>query len=127
MAALRRRDDYGLNKQLRRRLRATRKEDEARDERRRQLGLPEHVKLLPASQGDELHAAAQTYGGDFSGTWRRSRRQIAKESIFSGPAVAAARQQARPPAPAAAGGSGKRARTRQRLETNVKLRLSEPK
>ena len=135
---LRCRDDYAMNKQLRRRMRATRKEEKSRDERRQQLGLPDHIKLLPGNKGDELRAAAQTYGGNFDGAWRHSRRQIGKESIFSGAALAAAGPQKKRPAAAAAagaasapaaGGSSKvaMAQKQRRLAANVKLRLSEPK
>jgi coiled-coil domain-containing protein 130 len=118
-------------------MRGARKDEKARDERRRQLGLPDHVTLLPETAGDELHAAAQSYGGNFNAAWKHSRRQVAKESIFSQAAVAAAtgaRHKKRPAAGAAAAGSGfgsfgssGAAQKQRRLAPNVKLRLSDPK
>jgi hypothetical protein len=48
------------------------------------------VRLLPGTAGDELRASAQQYGGHFDANWKHSRRQVAKESIFSAGAVAAA-------------------------------------
>ena len=135
------RDDYALNKALRRQMRGARKEEQAADARRRQLGLPDAVKLLPGTKGDALLASAQHYGGHFDSAWRHSRRQVAQQSIFSAGAVAAAasaRQKKRPgggsgtaaAAAAAAGGAarlGEAAAKQRRLAGNVKLRLSEPK
>lgn len=135
------RDDYALNKALRRQMRGARKEEQAADSRRRQLGLPDAVKLLPGTKGDALLASAQHYGGHFDSAWRHSRRQVAQQSIFSAGAVAAAasaRQKKRPgggsgtaaAAAAAAGGAarlGEAAAKQRRLAGNVKLRLSEPK
>ncbi|PRW57360.1 Coiled-coil domain-containing 130 [Chlorella sorokiniana] len=134
-------DDYALNKALRRQMRGARKEEQASDARRRQLGLPDAVKLLPGTKGDALLASAQHYGGNFDSAWRHSRRQVAQESIFSTGAVAAAaaaRHKKRPggsssgaaAAAAAAGGAarlGEAAAKQRRLAGNVKLRLSEPK
>ncbi len=125
-------------------MRGARKEEQAGEARRRQLGLPDAVKLLPGTKGDALLASAQHYGGHFDSSWRHSRRQVAQESIFSASAVAAAasaRQKKRPggsgsaaaAATAAAGGSssaarlGEAAAKQRRLAANVKLRLSEPK
>lgn len=128
-------DDYAANKLLRRQMRGARKEEKSRDERRRQLGLPDHIKLLPENQGDALRAAAQSYGGNFDASWKHSRRKIAKESIFSQPAVAAAKQKKRPAgggaagatAPAAGSGSSSLSHKQRRIAPNVKLRLSDPK
>ena len=126
------------------------------DARRAALGLPEHIKLLPASRGDELRAAAQHYGGNFDAAWKHSRRAVAQESIFSAGAVAAAAAAARQkkrPAPGGGGGGGSSAAAaaaaaagaaagrgagssggggagrslQRRLAANVKLRLSDPK
>jgi coiled-coil domain-containing protein 130 len=134
------RDDYAANKLLRRQMRATRKEEKSRDEQRRQLGLPDNITLLPHSQGDELRAAAQTFGGNFDSAWKHSRRQIGKESIFSGPAVAAAaatdaarhkKKRSRAGASAAAAAASNSSRSslaskQRRIAANVKLRLSDP-
>ncbi len=125
------RDDYAINKQLRRQMRGVRKEEQSRDARRRELGLPEHVRLLPEAPGDALRASAQSYGGDFGGSWKHSRRAIGQQSIFSQGAVAAAArgsgsgsagQKKRP-----AGSSSSAAQKQRRLAPSVKLRLSEPK
>jgi coiled-coil domain-containing protein 130 len=119
------RDDYASNKQLRRQMRVARKEEKARDDRRKALNLPEHIKLLPESKGDALIAAATSFGGDFQGAWRHKRREIGKQSIFSAAAVAAAAPNkgapGKRPAPAPATAAKQR-----RLAANVKLRLSEP-
>lgn len=131
-----------MNKALRLQMRGARKEEQAADTRRRQLGLPDSVKLLPATKGDELRAAAQHFGGHFDGNFKHSRRKVAQESIFSTGAVAAAaaaRQKKRPApgsgsssaaAAAARGGGGSSSGSRslqRRLQPNVKLRLSDPK
>lgn len=126
-------------------MRGVRKEEKVRDERRQQLNLPEHVQLLPESKEDALLASAQTYGGDFRGAWKHSRRAIGRESIFSQGAVAAAatvargKQKKRPASSAAAAaaaapagigkdgwGGGAAAQKQRRLAPNVKLRLSNP-
>ncbi|KAI3438311.1 hypothetical protein D9Q98_000745 [Chlorella vulgaris] len=139
-SSVKHKDDYAANKLLRRQMRATRKEEKSRDERRRQLGLPDNITLLPHSQGDELRAAAQTFGGNFDSAWKHSRRQIGKESIFSGPAVAAAaatdaarhkKKRSRAGASAAAAAASNSSRSslaskQRRIAANVKLRLSDP-
>ena len=133
-----------LNKALRRQMRGQRKDEKAADTRRAQLGLPEHVRLLPGTWGDELRASAQHFGVNFDAAWKHSRRQVAKESIFSAGAVAAAaagRQKKRPAAGSSSGaaaaaaaagkggggGSGGPSSKQRRLAANVKLRLSDPK
>lgn len=137
------RDDYAMNKQLRRQMRGARKEEQSRDARRRELGLPEHVRLLPEAPGDALRASAQSYGGDFGAAWKHSRRAIGQQSIFSQGAVAAAAaargsgsgssgHKKRPAsgssaAATAAAGVSKTAQKQRRLAPSVKLRLSEPK
>ena len=138
------RDNYAVNKQLRRQLRASRKEEKARDQHRQRLGLPDHVKLLPESQGDVLAASAVDFGGQkFKQNWQHSRRSIASSSIFSPAAVAAAATGARPrkggstavPAlqhlGAASTGEGRlpwqaTSGKKRRLDAAVKLKLSEP-
>ena len=119
-------------------MRGVRKDEQARDARRAALGLPEHVRLLPEAPSDALQASAQSYGGDFKGAWKHSRRAIGQESIFAPAAVAAARQHRKRPAggssaaaaAAGAGGFGGKpggSSKQRRLAANVKLRLSEPK
>ena len=46
--------------------RTTRKAEKGRDEQRKQLGLPEAVKLLPESEGDAQAAAMVTFGNSSS-------------------------------------------------------------
>lgn len=122
-------------------MRGVRKEEQSRDARRRELGLPEHVRLLPEAPGDALRASAQSYGGDFGGSWKHSRRAIGQQSIFSQGAVAAAArgsgsgsagQKKRPAgssstAAGAVAGRSSAAQKQRRLAPSVKLRLSEPK
>lgn len=131
-------------------MRGARKEEKTADARRQALGLPEHIKLLPASRGDELRAAAQHFGGHYDAAWKHSRRAVAQESIFSAGAVAAATaaRQKKRPAPGGGGGRGSTAAgaagaaagrgpsgssggasrsLQRRLAANVKLRLTDPK
>lgn len=136
------RDNYAINKQLRRQMRVARKEEAAADARRRQLGLPDAVTLLPLTKGDELLAASQHFGGNFDAARKHSRRAVAKQSIFSAGAVAAAaaaRQTKRPAGggsssaaaaatagPGLGGGHSSAAAKQRRLAPNVKLRLTDP-
>lgn len=46
------RDDYAINKELRRRNRGLRKEEAGRDEQRRRLNLPDSIQLAPHSEQD---------------------------------------------------------------------------
>lgn len=46
--------------------RTTRKAEKGRDEQRKQLGLPEAVKLLPESEGDAQAAAMVAFGSSSS-------------------------------------------------------------
>ena len=46
--------------------RTTRKAEKGRDEQRKQLGLPEAVKLLPESEGDAQAAAMVAFGSSGS-------------------------------------------------------------
>jgi coiled-coil domain-containing protein 130 len=87
------RDDYGANAELRQRARGARREEAARDARRRELGLPDSIPLVPEAPGDALRAAAVAFGGGerHAQAWRHARRRIAQDSIFAPAAVAAAR------------------------------------
>eukprot|EP00877_Chromochloris_zofingiensis_P001314 jgi/Chrzof1/11183/Cz05g27070.t1 len=82
---LKHKDDYKLNKALRAKLRAAKKEDAKLDERRKSLGLPEHVKLLPAAESDAAQAKLAFYADDhkFQANWKNKRRKVMTESIFS--------------------------------------------
>jgi len=55
-------DDYTVNKALRRAMRAQRTEHAALDRHRHALGLPEHIQLLPAAPEDAAVAAAMQFG-----------------------------------------------------------------
>ena len=135
----RHRDDYALNKALRAQMRGARREEQAADARAAQLNLPSHVKLLPEAPGDALRAAAVTYGSQrFQQNWRKSRRAIAAEGIFSQGSAARGSSGCGPgrrrPAdtkPGGASGGGARAggavlQKKRRLDSAVKLGVSEP-
>jgi len=135
------RSDVNNNRELRRAMRSGRKEEQGRDQRRTQLGLPEHITLAPETKMDRLRAAAVDFGGSglqsrskqggasrHSRAWKHDRKRIASSSIFSGSAVVAA---------AAAGkDSQKRGKSTytnlqkisksQRLDSGTILKLSEP-
>lgn len=53
--------------------------------RRKSLGLPEHVKLLPAAESDAAQAKLAFYADDhkFQANWKNKRRKVMTESIFS--------------------------------------------
>lgn len=60
--------------------------------RRQSLGLPEHVKLLPESQGDVQAAQLalfQQSGTKFEHNWHNKRRKIMTESVFGREGAAA--------------------------------------
>ena len=130
-SAERHRDDYAANRQLRAVLRGARREEKARDARRKELGLPEHVVLAAETAGDRLRAAAVTFGGEgFERGRRHARRQALGGGIFSAAAVAAATGKR-----SAGGGvaleqqlpaGGLLEHKHRRLAAAVKLRLSAP-
>lgn len=79
------RDEYALNKALRAKLRASKKEDAALDKRRQELGLAEGVKLLPEHQGDAEGATLAMFAGGegrFVANWQGKRQRILSQSIF---------------------------------------------
>ena len=65
------RDDYTINKELRRRNRGLRKEEAARDEHRQRLNLPDSITLAPQSEQDRC-AVRQT--NPPSPSWGRGAR-----------------------------------------------------
>jgi coiled-coil domain-containing protein 130 len=133
--------DVDNNRELRRAMRSARKEEKGRDQRRAELGLPEHITLASETKMDRLRAAAVDFGGSGSGAlkggaassskqlhgaraWKHDRKRIASSSIFSGSAVVAA---------TTAGKGIQKQHTRgrsslpsRRLDSGVKLKLSEP-
>ena len=146
--------DVDNNRELRRAMRSARKEEQGREQRRAQLGLPEHITLVPETKMDRLRAAAVDFGGSgvavpavagrgtsmnrtvsqskHTRAWKHDRKRIASSSIFSGSAVVAA---------SAAGGNNKNNRISRkrvlpplqlqqdksrRLDSGTKLKLSEP-
>ncbi|EIE21957.1 DUF572-domain-containing protein [Coccomyxa subellipsoidea C-169] len=88
-------DDYSINKALRRQLRGARKEEKRRDEQRKQLGLPDAVRLLPASGADAEAAALVSFGdaSAFANNRKHRRQAIKDQPIFSGQAAMAGGQQ----------------------------------
>jgi coiled-coil domain-containing protein 130 len=88
-------DDYAMNKELRKRMRVERNAEKERDNKRRQMGLPEQVKLLPERESDKQLAALIQYGkgeGAWKQNWQKSRKAIVSSPIFSSEAVAAAQK-----------------------------------
>ncbi|CAL5224116.1 g6748 [Coccomyxa viridis] len=77
-------DDYTINKALRRQLRTTRKAEKGRDEKRKQLGLSESVKLLPESDRDAQAASMVAFGSSSSylNNRKHQRTAIKTQSIF---------------------------------------------
>lgn len=127
-SAVRFRSDATNNRELRKAMRSARGEEAAREQRRAQLGLPEHVTLAPETRVDRLRAAAVEFGGGgyrHKQAWKQDRRQIAKSSIFIGGAVAAAAVKKRNVQQA--GGEQKQLQQKARkMEGGVRLRLSIP-
>lgn len=85
------RDDYDMNKRLRRAVRGIRKDEKARDQRRSALGLPASVKLVPENRADQLRAAAVDYGAGTAGgegergyqrNWKAAKRRIRSSDVF---------------------------------------------
>lgn len=108
-----------MNKLLRHSLRTRKKEERTSDDHRKQLGLPDHIQLLPSIPSDGLQASAVQFGGQkFKQNWQHARRSIASSSIFKPEAVAAA------PVGKAANHTGLK---RQRLDVGVRLKFSEPR
>ena len=109
------RDDYTVNKALRRALRAQRGAAAAAAAERDALGLPEHVPLLPPAPADAEAAAAVRFGPGFDGNRAFKRAAIRSGSIFGAgtlalPAPAAKRQRSAPPLAGGGGEAAERAR-----------------
>lgn len=129
-SSLRFRSDAANNRELRKAMRSARGEEAAREQRRAQLGLPEHMTLAPETRIDRLRAAAVEFGGGgykHKQAWKQDRRQIASSSIFSGGAVAAAAAKKRSGHQSSGGGGQKQLQQKARkMEGGVRLRLSNP-
>ena len=82
-------DDYTVNKALRRAMRTQRAEAAVLDRRRAALGLPEHIALLPSAPEDAAAAAAVRFGsaapGRGFGASRHANRQ-ALRPVLGAPA-----------------------------------------
>ncbi|KAG7673695.1 hypothetical protein Ndes2526B_g02848 [Nannochloris sp. 'desiccata'] len=137
------RSDVDNNRELRRAMRSARKEEQGRDHRRTQLGLPEHITLAPETNMDRLRAAAVDFGGGglnsshggasrHSRAWKHDRKRIASSSIFVGSAVVAAaagkssQKRAIPQSGKSYSTSLQKINKSQRLDSRTKLKLSEP-
>ncbi|KAK2080480.1 hypothetical protein QBZ16_000333 [Prototheca wickerhamii] len=79
------RDDYDMNRKLRRAMRGVRRDEKTRDVRRAALGLPSSVRLAPENEADRLRAAAVDFGAGTSGpsgergyqrSWKEAKRRI---------------------------------------------------
>lgn len=130
-------DDAANNRELRRSMRILRREESSLDGRRRELGLPEGIRMAPETAMDRLRASAVNYGGGaekYEKKWRHERRQIRTSSIFSKQAVLAARggsiDKKRDKHFSGIGGTKSKitytAKNRM-IDPNIKLRLSDPK
>jgi coiled-coil domain-containing protein 130 len=127
-------DDAANNRELRRAMRSIRREETSLDGRRRELGLPDEIKMAPETAMDRLRAAAVNYGGGakkYEKKWRHDRRQIRSSSIFSKQAVLAAKTGNADKRKERNSGEGRDAayaklKTR-RIDPAVKLRFSDPK
>lgn len=76
-------DDVARNRELRRVMRSARKEEQQRAARRDELGLPNHIALLPETGMDGLRAASVNFGGGGAGVTRKSKqRRIKSSGIF---------------------------------------------
>lgn len=79
-------NDADRNGDLRRAMRAARKEEQKRAARRDELGLAKHVTLLPETRMDRLRSSAVDFGsGRASLSQRQKRKSIRNSSIFDTP------------------------------------------
>ena len=79
-------NDADRNGDLRRAMRAARKEEQKRAARRDELGLPKHVTLLPETRMDQLRSSAVDFGsGRASLSHRQKRKSIRNSGIFDTP------------------------------------------
>jgi len=78
------RNDARLNRLMRDRLRPERKEEKERKAKRKALGLPEHIRLLPENPEDIALSKNVVFGRRLkSKSHRSARREIFKSSIFN--------------------------------------------
>ena len=82
-------DDYTVNKALRRAMRTQRAEAAVLDRRRAALGLPEHIALLPHAPEDAAAAASVRFGGAAPGRGFSASRQASRQALRSTPVLAA--------------------------------------
>eukprot|EP00210_Caulerpa_lentillifera_P007480 g7146.t1 len=76
-------NDAKLNQMLRNKLRPERKDEKTRTQKRKAMGLPDHVQLLPETEEDKLAAKSIPFGHKSrSKSHRETRRQILRSSIF---------------------------------------------
>lgn len=126
-------DDAANNRELRRAMRSIRREESSLDGRRRELGLPDKIKMAPETAMDRLRAAAVNYGGGakkYEKKLRHERRQIRSSSIFSKQAVLAAgtgNADKRKDNNSVEGRYAAHAIKTRRIDPAVKLRFSDPK
>ena len=83
------RDDYTVNKALRRAMRTQRAEVAVLDRQRAALGLPEHIALLPHAPEDAAAAASVRFGGAAPGRGFSASRQASRQALRSTPVLAA--------------------------------------
>ncbi|ABP00497.1 predicted protein [Ostreococcus lucimarinus CCE9901] len=76
-------EDYDVNKSLRRSMRGRRKEEHALRDHARALGLPEHVKLEPERDEDKEYARRVFNASVFERNRKQKRKDILSESIFA--------------------------------------------
>ena len=76
--------DYDVNKSLRRSMRERRKEEHALRDYGHALGLPEHVKLEPEREDDKEYARQVFNASAFERNRKQKRKGILSESIFTG-------------------------------------------
>ena len=76
-------EDYDVNKSLRRSMRGRRKEEHALRDHARALALPEHVKLEPERDEDKEYARRVFNASVFERNRKQKRKDILSESIFA--------------------------------------------
>ena len=104
-------------------MRTARRDEGAREARRQQLGLPEHVTLAPETQVDRLRASAVDFGAGEARhrqAWKHDRQRIASSSIFGGSAAAATGKKRGAP------GAHPALTHKRRIDPGLRLKLSDP-
>jgi hypothetical protein len=82
-------DDYTVNKALRRAMRAQRAEAGLLDRQRAALGLPEHIALLPPAPEDAAAAASVRFGRGFGASRQANRQALRSTPVLAAPASSA--------------------------------------